>query len=291
MFLSHVPYVVLIDDADGDGLQAALKYLPPSRMFCTILITSQMVQQENLRAYLAATQGSAILTNHVDVCELQPFTSDESMRLLIDHLCRRAGNPSWLIPYISIADVQSRLRATFEALGHLPLGVRLFGLWLNREYILRTSRAETETAGRLDVMDLLNVWPNTSVRLQPSECHVRGLQRTVSLMLQQLDADAALSPGMKNASKQLLGLLALCPQLVPWSLFDGGSMYEALLVRGARAKVRRGDSSELDWSPCRIQQLPDGDGNVSVVFGCDTGECCTRKFFTQSHFVTSAQDH
>ena len=50
----------------------------------------------------------------------------------------------------------------------------------------------------------------------------RGLLGTVRLALLQLDA---LPANLKEASKQLLRLLALCPAVgVPWSLFDGMSM-------------------------------------------------------------------
>jgi hypothetical protein len=67
----------------------------------------------------------------------------------------------------------------------------------------------------------------------------RGLQGTVHLALLQLEA---LPADVKEASMQLLGLLALCPAVaVPWSLFDGLSHVSAATQR---CKVRREDGSD-----------------------------------------------
>ena len=42
-FLEKARYVVLIDDADKAGLQEALKHVPSSRLPCSLLVTSQML--------------------------------------------------------------------------------------------------------------------------------------------------------------------------------------------------------------------------------------------------------
>jgi hypothetical protein len=98
----------------------------------------------------------------------------------------------------------------------------------------------------------------------------RGLLGTVRLALLQLDKDV-LSLDMKEASKQLLGLLALCPPEMPWSFFDGGTNNEAqLLVRGARVSVV-GTSLEV-ISPvgerCRLKNSKFPHPNATLLSEC-----------------------
>jgi len=248
-FLTTVRYVVLIDDADKAGIQQALKHLPPSGLRCTLLVTSQILQEKDLRAYLTAAESGVSVRSSVEVSELQSFTSDECMQLMRS-LCPPPPYKPFDKPPYSYAPMYAYgadLCAVFEALVWLPLAVRFFGSWLGGRYrdemkakqkAAGASTAFDEAAtGATVVQSLLAEWRTASagVVLAAGAEHSRGLQGTVKLALHVLNC----TPHAKTCT-QLLAMLALCPPVkTPWSLFDGGGTeLAALMTRGRRVVVK-----------------------------------------------------
>jgi hypothetical protein len=203
--------------------------------------------------------------------ELQPFTHEESMKLmaLVCDKCEAL-----------VAKVGDLWAVFGEGLGHLPLAVRLFAEWSRMQFSanmrahaddmkakmqaacksakeaadkakLPYDREQAEAQFRCDydattghctaaASELLQHWKSEKDRivLRSDAKYSRGLLGTVRLALLQLEA---LAPDMQDASRQLLGLLALCPPVqVPWSLFDGVSLVSAM---GQACKVRSDDGS------------------------------------------------
>jgi hypothetical protein len=250
VFLTTARYVVLIDDADEAGMQQALKHLPPSELRCTLLVTSQMLQMKELGAYVTAAECGVAVGSEVNVCELQPFTIAECMKLM-QSLCphpppRSSDKPAF--SYEPMYAYDADLRDAFEALVRLPLAVRFFGSWLGDRYREEMKDAKQKAAaasaafdetvtGSSVVQSLLSEWRTASagVVLAAGAEHSRGLQGTVKLALHVLK-----SAPLADACRQLLAMLALCPPVkTPWSLFDGGGAeLAALMTRGRRVVVK-----------------------------------------------------
>jgi hypothetical protein len=251
-FLEKSRYVLLIDDADAEGLTRAFQFLPLSEQRCTLIVTSQSLKPEGFRQSLVeAGDFTSIFHFHK---ELQPFTHDECM-MLMTKICDKCD---------ALLQKVNELRTVFGAgLGHLPLAVRLFAEWSREQFnanmrphaddikvkMQAACKAAKEAAeeakqpydreqaeadfkeayeastghGSAAADALLQQWNGET---DADDMHSQGLLGTVRLALLQLDA---LSPEMKEACEQLLGLLALCPPVqVPWSLFDGVSLVSAI---------------------------------------------------------------
>ena len=265
-FFSTSRYVLLIDDADEEGLARGLEFLPVSNQRCTLIITSQSLTRDSVTQLLAAAGDRTALHFHK---ELKPFTHDECMRLM-KHVCDKCE---------ALLQKEEDLRAVFDdGLARLPLAVRLFAEWSRMQFSanmrahaddmkakmqaacksakeaadkakLPYDREQAEVQFTLDydaatghctgaAHALLQRWRSAQddVVLHADAKYSRGLQGTVRLALLQLDA---LPADMREASRQLLGLLALCPAVeVPWSLFDGVSHVSAA---GQACRVRRED--------------------------------------------------
>ena len=254
-FLQQARYVVLIDDADEAGLQEALKHLPSSQTRCTLLVTSQMLQQRDVQAHVAAAEAGAAVSSRISICELQPFSSDECMALM-KRLC--------LDTYAPLHAHEAELRAAFEALVCLPLAVRFFGVWLRGKFQEEMKDAKLKAAaagtafdeaatGATVVKDVLAEWRNTSaeVVLAAGAEHSRGLQGTVRLALHVLK-----STPHAQACSQLLAMLALCPPVqTPWSLFDGGGAAVCLPRVSGRRELPH---PEAEAGSCGCQRRSEG---------------------------------
>jgi hypothetical protein len=286
-------YVVLIDDADVEGLARALDLLPASKQRCALIITSQSLTPSDVNTLLQNAGHASAILHHK---ELQLFTHEECMQLMIK-ICRDCD---------ALLQKEDDLRDIFrDGLGYLPLAVRFFAEWCRKQFntnmqphgsamktkMLAACKTARELAlrantpydrkvaeaqfmidyeaatghGAASADALLRQWRNEmgGEVLEPGARYSRGLSGTVRLALLQLES---LPSDLKEASKQLLGLLSLCPSMhVPWSLFDGGSTREAnVLVRGTRVEVT-GVSLEY-VSPvgerCRVRHMPNGDGSL-----------------------------
>jgi hypothetical protein len=154
-FLQQGRYVVLIDDADEAGLQEALKHLPPSQMRCTLLVTSQMLQREDVQAHVTAAEAGVAVSSSISVCELQPFSSDECMKLMQSLCPHPPPNPSDkpFPPYAPLYAHEAELRAAFEDLVRLPLAVRFFGVWLRGRYQEDMKDAKQKAAAAATAFD------------------------------------------------------------------------------------------------------------------------------------------
>ena len=386
-FFSTSRYVLLIDDADEEGLARGLEFLPESNQRSALIITSQSLKCDSVTKLLAAAGNHTALHFHK---ELNPFTHEECMKLMT-RVCVKCE---------ALLKQEDDLRALFaEGLGCLPLAVRLFAEWSRRQYnasmrehaddmrakmqaACKSAREaadkvkqpydqeQAEAQFRLDydattgrctsaANAVLQLWRSKQedIVLHADATYSRGLLGTVRLALLQLDA---LPADLKEGSKQLLGLLALCPPVqVPWSLFDGVSHVSAA---GQACRVRREDGTdcaidedalvasdaakgddvvvefrdgqEMSVGRFRVEFGPHiigmvvkddryqvqlvtpqpymrgarvelhgfvkeaatngrqgrvvqhhEDGSVSVVFGCDTGECCPPAAAECLHFV------
>lgn len=278
-FFKTTRYVLLIDDADHDGLSFVLQFLPVSTQSCTIIITSQSLTFDAVNL-LVTQRGSASIQFHK---ELKLFTRIECMQLM-RRICEYCD---------ALLQNEDVLFAIFEDLGHLPLAIRLFAEWSRRQFnenmkphssdmelkmkaeIQIAKRVAKEAGRKFEDKDkkfaeaqfrvdydaqtgymtaaaqkLLRQWKREMQQsksvLQADARYSRGLLGTVRLALLLLES---LPSEMNCACKQLLGLLSLCPPAqVPWSLFDGGSKGEArFLVRGARVEVH-GMSLEYEYN-------------------------------------------
>ncbi len=266
-FLSMSRYVLLIDDADEEGLARGLEFLPVSNQRCALIITSQSLSRDSVTRLLVAAGDHTALHFHK---ELRPFAHKECIQLM-RQVCDKCE---------ALLMKESDLRAVFEGLGRLPLAVRLFAEWSRMQFSANMrvhaddmkakmqaacksskeaadkakqpyDREQVEAQFRLDydaatsrctvaAHALLQRWRSAQegIVLHADAKYSRGLLGTVRLALLQLDA---LPADLKEASKQLLGLLALCPAVgVPWSLFDGASHVTAA---GQACRVRREDGS------------------------------------------------
>jgi hypothetical protein len=257
-FLEKNRYVLVIDDADYEGLSHALHYLPVSKQRCALIVTSQSLTDKDVLDILIDGESNAIYYKKLEI-----FLESDCM-MLLKKICQNC--------YALLQ--QEILRPIFKKLGFLPLAVRLFAVWCEKQFnekmkphedsIKLACQAAIEAAGDLNsdqkklvrakaradytvntghgsaaVVALLLKWNSTmsDIVLEPDAKYSKGLIGTVRLALLQLQSLD--DPNMREACKQLLGLLALCPpDQIPWSLFDGGAKREArMFVRGARARV------------------------------------------------------
>jgi hypothetical protein len=293
-------YVLLIDDADAEGLSHVLQFLPVSEQPRALIITSQSLTCASVKGQLLIVGDVGPIQFHK---RLQLFSPQECM-MLMSKVCK---NCDALLRFDALLRKEDELRAVFgDGLGYLPLAVRLFANWSRMQFTenmkphLEDKRIKWQAAfnsakmvadnakmtkddrklledqfeinyeaatghGAAAADALLLQWKISmdSVVLQADAKYTRGLLGTVRLallQLQSLRSDVKKFP--KEASKQLLGLLSLCPPVqVPWSLFDGGTKGEAqLLVRGARVEVT---GTSLEYvSPvgerCRVTRMTNG---------------------------------
>jgi tetratricopeptide (TPR) repeat protein len=266
-FLQQGRYVVLIDDADEAGLQEALKHLPPSQMQCALLITSQVLQQKDVQAYVTAAEAGVAVLSIISVCELQPLSTCECMELMQKLFLHPPSNPSDK-PFISFAPLyahEAELCAAFEALVRLPLAIRFFGCWFRVKYQKEMQDARQKAVTLFDeaatgatvVKKMLAQWRETCavVEVAAGAEHSRGLQGTVRLAIEFLKS----TPRHARACPQLLAMLALCPPVqTPWTLFDGGGAAQAAMMTQGRRVVVNGQSvcyASVIGESCRILKL------------------------------------
>ena len=156
--LTDMPYIILLDDADDEGLKRvccstvyspapihtshlhqALQLLPPSRKGCAIFITSQTLDHAAVMKELASTgdNGASTLVAH----EIKRFTPHESLQLLV-----RACNPHTHRGLYNRLDELKLIMGDgpdpLHHLGHLPLAVRMFVEWVGEQY-QRFMRSQT----------------------------------------------------------------------------------------------------------------------------------------------------
>lgn len=280
-FFKRSRYVLLIDDADAEGLSRALHFLSVSKQPHALIITSQSLTPDSI--FVDFGHLGPIQFHKLDL-----FKFGECMSLTTK-ICKNCE--------VFLRKREDDLRAAFDGLNYLPLAVRLFAEWSRNKFneIMKPheqdikiklkaflnaamesakkkkfEKLEQEQAeadfwkeyeaatghGAAAADALLRQWKSAmgEVVLHADAKYSRGLLGTVRLALLQLES---LPSDIKEASKQLLGLLSLCPHTqVPWSLFDGGAKGEAhLLVRGARVEVT---GTSLEYVPpvgerCRIK--------------------------------------
>jgi hypothetical protein len=187
-FLLYKRFVIVADDCDTEGCRELLFHIPQSTKPCALVITS-MFGFDMISQLEYSSRKSDLVCVYMEC-----FTPELSLQL-VNAVCN---------PYIREslpAPVLFWMMQVFEELGQLPLGVSSFANALRQELI---------TGVTLDIFAAK--WRDLIIGQNPL------LEGTVRLALHQLNA---LSPDMKEACVQLLGLLALCPAQVPWSLFDG----------------------------------------------------------------------
>jgi hypothetical protein len=247
IFLEQQRYVVLIDDADEAGLKEALTYLPPSKLRCSLLVTSQILKEFDVQKLVSAAESNVVgHLSIISVCELQPFTIEECMELMQRFCPHPPLDPSGQsFPlYEPLHRHGSALREVYEELAWLPLAVRFFIVWLHGRYKNEMKDAKKKASDAKTCFDeaavgaavaksLIFEWSKArdSIILAPGVEHSRGLQGTVKLALHSLE-----SHPHQAACSQLLAFLALCPpESTPWSLFDGvGFEQAAQMKRGHR---------------------------------------------------------
>ncbi len=120
-FFERSRYVLLIDDANEEGLARALEFLPVSSQRCALIITSQSLTRDSVMHLLAAAGDRTVLHFHK---ELKPFTHDQCMQLMT-RVCYQCE---------ALLQKEDDLRAVFESLAHLPLAVRLFAEWSRKQF-------------------------------------------------------------------------------------------------------------------------------------------------------------
>lgn len=297
-FFANSRYVLLIDDADEEGLARALEFLPVSNQRCAVIITSQSLTRDSTTQLLIGAGDNTALYFHK---QLQLFTPKECMALM-RQVCDKCE--------ALLAKENDLLTVFGDGLGHLPLAVRLFAEWSRRQYnanmkiyddeikdrktiacqgVPKDEKEQCEAKFRLQydaetgrfteaANSLLREWKmvKDSVVLHPDSKYSRGLLGTVKLSLLHMELLPTL---MKNTSMQLMGLLALCPPVqVPWSLFDGGFNGEAqLFVRGARVEVS-------GWSLACDMPVPATCVQVVIL---QPGEYYNEVALIKSHFLSN----
>jgi hypothetical protein len=115
-------YVLLIDDADENGLARALEFLPVSNQRCAVIITSQTLTRDSATRLLIAAGDDAALHFHR---QLQPFTPEECMTLM-RQVCDKCE--------ALLAKEDDLLTVFGDGLVHLPLAVRLFAEWSRAQF-------------------------------------------------------------------------------------------------------------------------------------------------------------
>jgi hypothetical protein len=121
-FFAQSRYVLLIDDADEEGLARALEFLPVSNQRCAVIITSQSLTRDSTTQLLIGAGDNTALYFHK---QLQPFTPKECM-VLMRQVCDKCE--------ALLAKENDLLTVFGDGLGHLPLAVRLFAEWSRRQY-------------------------------------------------------------------------------------------------------------------------------------------------------------
>jgi tetratricopeptide (TPR) repeat protein len=244
--LSDLRFIAIIDDATGDGLQAAAQFVPVSSALYSVILTSQQPPGE--LAALDAAHGM------FEKRELSKFDDSSSFQLL-QNLCK---------PCSALIAEKDHLAGIARRMYHLPLAVRLFGEYSRSRYqreakamkearkaFMTTAQAAATavgapfdeefadlkfrkehlaSSGACDEIGIarriLNDWTSRAdiedkEVLQSSDKHPRGLVGTVRLALYELER---LDTVDAHRSRQLLSILALCPSVrTPWSLFVGHS--------------------------------------------------------------------
>jgi tetratricopeptide (TPR) repeat protein len=243
-YLAHVRFVVVIDDANVEGLQTAAQWIPVSSALYSVIVTSQQPSDE-----LSAFQA---IHGHFEIMELAKFDEKVSLELL-QKVCKLCT---------ALAAAVDQLRNVAEQMNHLPVAVRLFAEYSRSRYqrevkalkeakkvSMADAMADAAASGvcfdeaiadikfRSDCLACKKVCCESDIVLRifsdwtsstdisekevfhSSDKYPRGLVGTVRLALLELER---LPVDDTVACRQLLSILALCPSLsTPWSLFLG----------------------------------------------------------------------
>ncbi len=239
-YLSHSRFIAVVDDADADGLQAAVRWIPASSARHAVLVTSQLPA-----AALRQLEASIGPFENIDLCGFDECSS-------LELICKLCDGCSFTAAQVG------NLKAVAARSQHVPLAVRLFGNWSNSRYnrdvkTLRNAKKsfiedqkrgagaqQDEGAAELSfrsdylartgvcdepgiVSRMIHDWMSEADAADRESLGLtaqfpRALLATVCLALHELDridvADAA-------ACRLLLAVLALCPPTTPWSFFLG----------------------------------------------------------------------
>jgi hypothetical protein len=122
-FFEYSRNILLIDDADEDGLAHVLQFVPVSKQRCALIITSSSTHL--MRHYVAELLMQFGDDNFLYFYkELQTFTPKECLELMkqVCHKCE------------ALFKREGDLLAVFEGLGRLPLAVRLLAEWSQTQF-------------------------------------------------------------------------------------------------------------------------------------------------------------
>jgi len=195
-FLRDKRFVIYVDDADEKGLIELLNHVPQSSWPCAVVLTSQ------LKFILQ-------IDYFVEV-ELFCFSTDDSLEL-VRNQCGSCETYNANQPQID----EWLTKNVLDALGNLPLAVRLFSEWLNHEM---SCLPKGISSFKFD--DLQSRWKQENDDITGSSvCGNRGLRATVSLWLHNLQqADAVFT----NDAICFLKIMALTDpnDANIWSLFS-----------------------------------------------------------------------
>jgi hypothetical protein len=178
--LKDTPYIILLDDADDEGLRVvrvdyitfprsfersilrfpqALELLPASRKGSALFITSQTLDEAHvLKELIAVGDNNGVPTFFAH--EVKPFTSKESLQLMV-RTCSPKTHEGLYHQLEELKQILGDGPDPMHHLGHLPLAVRTFADWASEQY-MRFMRSQTPARVQEMVTRWLKVWKNHS---------------------------------------------------------------------------------------------------------------------------------
>jgi tetratricopeptide (TPR) repeat protein len=240
-FLSRVRFVAIIDDANADGLQAAARWIPKSSARHVVIVTCQS------SPVLSRMEHTLGRFDHVTLSGLD----GSACVALVCRLCKHCS---------FTASQVNELKNIAERSQHLPLAVRLFGIWSESRYcrdvkslnsartsfidhLKHTAEASAsffdESAAdlkfRSDYLSRTGFCDESGIvpRLMHdwvAQADIADKELTLDLFPRSLLGTVRLAFHELDrtnvvdagACRQLLSILALCPSSkTPWSLFLG----------------------------------------------------------------------
>lgn len=153
LYLAHVRYIVLIENAHEVGLQEALKHIPPSNLPCALLVTSEVLQLHDLYKLVCTAESSLagfnLFLSSINVLDMHPFTAHECMQLL-----------QMLCPFEMheiLHTHATELGVVYDELARLPMTVRIFGIWLRDSYRVKVDLAKQNAKNVFKMTDELSL--------------------------------------------------------------------------------------------------------------------------------------
>ena len=134
-------YVMLIDDANLEGLAQALRFIPVSEQRCSLIITSQTLSRCDIEQMM-----NSFGLNYFQFCKSLSLLNHPQCMKLMENICTTksqsegAKSPRWkevtlttkLLNKIDILDKTDR--SVFKKLGFLPLAISLFANWSRMQF-------------------------------------------------------------------------------------------------------------------------------------------------------------